>query len=365
MYIFLLFVLILILAIILILLNVVCDNNIKNGGGKHKRRYKTLTYKIFYNGEYTRETYSYIINRLNSLGWKEAPNAKKYVNFAFSLLNNNGRISADLKYALNGHKSIVYKDFLYKNMKNLSHIPPTEDLTTYKWCGDVVIIKEVLSYQQRGVYVVGTEEDFLNVKSKLVGIRAVVSKYIQNALLFEGKRFQLRINIILFIYRNKDTNKLIKKFLYKKDNIFTIHSKKKYIINNKDDYLDPEITITKGKYNERLIYFSEIEKQYSAKFIKKCKKSIDDAIHSISLDNISLYPEQKAGLFIYGADFMLDDTGHAWILELNSKPGFIPGIVQRTGGIEAEQKFKLHFFKNFFGFILDNIVLPYFKYLYS
>ena len=37
MYVFLLFVLILILAIILILLNVVCDNNIKNGGSKHKK----------------------------------------------------------------------------------------------------------------------------------------------------------------------------------------------------------------------------------------------------------------------------------------------------------------------------------------
>ena len=350
MYIFLLFVLILILAIILILLNVVCDNNIKNGGSKHKKRYKALTYKIFYNGEYTRETYSYLIDRLNSLGWKEILNAKKYVNFSFSLLNNNGRISADLKYALNGHKSIVYKDFLYKHMKNLSHIPPTEDLTSYKWCGDVVIIKEVLSYGQKGVYVIGTEEDFLKVKSKLVNIRAVVSKYIENSLLFEGKRFHLRIDIILFIYRQKHTNKLVKKIFHMKDNIITASAKKKYIINNKKDYLDHEITITSGNYRDRLIYFSEIEKQYSVKFIKKCKKSIDDAIHSISLDSISLYPEQKAGFFIYGSDIMLDDTGHAWIFELNAKPGL---------------KYQLLKKDYFFGFIIDNVILPYFKYLYS
>lgn len=350
MYIFLLFVLILILAIILILLNVVCDNNIKNGGSKHKKRYKTLTYKIFYNDQYPKKKYFYLINRLNSLGWKEAQNAKKYINFSFSLLNNNGRISADLKYALNGHKSIVYKDFLYKHMKNLSHIPPTEDLKTYKWCGDVVIIKEVLSYGQKGVYVVGTEEDFLKVKSKLVNIRAVVSKYIENALLFEGKRFHLRIIIIVFIYMQKHTNKLIKKILHIKDNIDVLTAKKKYIINTKEDYLDLKMTTTGGKYTEKLIHFSEIEKQYSVKFIKKCKKSIDDAINSISLDSISLYPEQKAGFFIYGSDIMLDDTGYAWILELNSKPMLNTQLLEQNV---------------FFGFIIDNVILPYFKYLYS
>jgi hypothetical protein len=328
-----------------------------NGGNKINKK----TYKIFYNKEYTRETYSYLINRLNSLGWEEQPYNKKYVNFAFSLLNNN-HIAADLKHALNGHKKFAEKDFLYKYVK--SHIPHTENLKTYKWHGDVVIIKEALSEQQKGVYVAATEKDFLKIKSRLANTRAVVSAYIKNPLLFEGKKFHLRIMIFIFIYRQKHNNKLIKKISYIKKNIVVRTSKKKFIINKKEDYLDPEITISSGKYTDRLIYFSEVEKQYSQEFINKCKKSIDDAVGSISLDNISLYPEQKAGLFIFGADMILDDTGYAWILELNDRPGPTPGVIERKG-IEAIKQFEKPYFKYFFQFMLDKIVLPYFTYLYS
>jgi hypothetical protein len=372
MYVFLLFVLILILAIILIFLNLY-RGGIKYGGEVHN---KQLTYKILYNKEYAREAYYYLYNRLNKLGWKEDQNNKKYVNFTFSLLNNSDHIFADLKYALNGHKSISYKDCLYKNMKNVSHIPYTEELSTYKWCGDIIIVKEVLSCGQKGIYVVAEEKEFLKLKSKLINIRAIVSKYIQNPLLFEGKKFHLRIMVIVFIYRQRDDiNKLIKKILYLKNRILVLTSEKKYITHNKYYYLDPKITITSGMYTNKLIYFPDIEKYYSAKFIDKCKKSIDSAINSISLDSISLYPEQKAGFFIYGADIMLDDTGHAWILELNSKPQHVinapPKIVKehmsynRIKLIRQIIEFRNHYFAELFKFILDDIVLPYFKYLYS
>lgn len=362
-YIILFIILILLSFIILIKINggnkiANGDNKIANGGKKNNSK----TYKIFYNKEYTRETYSYLINRLNSLGWKEEPYNKKYVNFAFSLLNNN-HIAADLKHALNGHKKFAEKDFLYKYARS-NHIPYTKDLKTYKWCGDVVIIKEALSSRQKGIYIATTEEDFLKIKSMLTNTRAIVSTYIKNALLFHKKRFNIRIMVFVFIYRQKHNNKLIKKILYIKKNILVSTSKKKFIINKKEDYLDPEITISSDKYTDRVIYFSEVEKQYSQEFINKCKKSIDDAVKSISLDNISLYPEQKAGLFIFGADMMLDDTGYAWILELNDRPGSTPGVIEKKG-IEAIKQFNKQYFKELLKFILDKIVLPYFKYLYS
>jgi hypothetical protein len=350
-----------ILFIILILLSFILikiangGNKLANGGNKIK------TYKIFYNNEYTRETYSYLINRLNSLGWKEEPHNKKYVNFAFSLLNNN-HIAADLKYALNGFKMLVHKDFLFKHVKLQSHIPYTEDLKTYKWCDDVVIVKEVLSEAQKGVYVIVEKEEFLKLKDKLANTRAIVSKYIKNPLLFEGKKFHLRILIIVFVQREniQHENKLIKKILYIKDNITIKTTKKKYIINSKEDYLDPEINITGGAFTDKLIMFSELKNEYAYEFINKCKKSIDDAVGSISLDNISLYPEQKAGLFIYGADIMLDDTGHAWILELNDRPGLIGKEIKKSKNLDKNKYIKL-FYQILFQFILDKIVLPYFS----
>jgi hypothetical protein len=357
-YIYILFIILILLSFILIKCNSV--NIIVNGGNK-KINSKQKTYKIFYNDEYTKENYSYLINTLNSLGWKEEPNNKKYVNFAFSLLNNN-HIAADLKFALNGFKKLVHKDFLYKYVKS-NHIPYTEDIKTYKWCDDIVIVKEVLSEQQRGVYVIVSEKEFLKLKDKLANTRAIVSKYIKNPLLFEGKKFHLRILIIVFVQREKTTkNQLIKKILYVKDNIFALTAKKKYIINSKKDYLDTDINISNGISTDKLIMFSDLEKQYEHNFISKCKISINDAVESISLDSILLYPEQNAGLFLFGADIMLDDMGHAWVLELNDRPGIIPKPVKKFS-INDRIKFEKHFYQQLFQFILDKIVLPYFRYV--
>jgi hypothetical protein len=353
---------------------------------------RPLTYRIFYNAEYKRETYSYLVKELNALGWREEPYNKKYVNFAFSLLNNI-HISADFKYTLKGFKNISEKDKLFKVMGSNAFIPYTTELTNYKWCGDIIIIREVLSNQQKGVHVIVDEQEFLKIQSKLAHTRAVVSKYITNPLLFEGKKFHLRIYIVIYVHsylhpqphhlrhhpqphhpqphhlrhhsqphhaQSHASPKLIKKILYMEDNITLKLANKKYVIHKKEDYLDFDINITGGAFTDRLVYFSELEKHHSHEFMAKCKRSIHDAIHSIPLDNISLYKEQKAGMFLFGTDIMLDDTGHAWIIELNDRPGLIPKVVSKYFDNTKQKKYTEDFFKGLFRWILDNVVLPFF-----
>jgi hypothetical protein len=83
-------------------------------------------------------------------------------------------------------------------------------------------------------------------------------------------------------------------------------------------------------------------------------------VNDIPLDALSLYDEQNAGLFLFGADILLDDTGHAWILELNTKPELIEKIVKKSKDQEFKKKYITNYFATLLTFLLDNIILPYF-----
>ena len=78
------------------------------------------------------------------------------------------------------------------------------------------------------------------------------------------------------------------------------------------------------------------------------------------MDSLSLFHNQNAGYFIYGADIMLDDTGHAWILELNKRPQHIGKIISKYSK-EFEISYTRKYFSELFQWLLDDIILPYFK----
>jgi len=329
------FILVILLALLLILANDFALNRLYNGGSTkvgNPQRVKgqyARTYKIFYNNEYTRETYQYLINKLNSLGWKEITHKTNYVDFAFSLLNNNRNIEADLKYSINGFKQLVEKDLLIKNMKNLKYMPHKEDIKDYKYIdGKIIIIKEALVDKQNGIHIIVDKNEFIKLKNKFISenIRAICSTYINNPLLFRGKKFHLRILIGIFLQKNGHS-----KITYIKKYIPIATAKLPFVIKSKEDYLDKDMNISCGAITNEIAIWPESFQKYentSDLFIKKCNTSIHDAIHSISLKNLSLYDEQNAGLFMYGADLILDNTGHAWILELNERPGFFNAAIK-------------------------------------
>jgi len=141
---------------------------------------------------------------------------------------------------------------------------------------------------------------------------------------------------------------------------------KEYKISKKEDYLDREMNITGGAMNDALyIWPDDFQKSHQDAFIQKCDKSINSAVYSIvnhlNEDIISLYDEQNAGFFIYAADILLDDTGHAWILELNKKPQHITKIIEKKYSIAFQNEYKNKYFAALFDWLLDDIVLPYFN----
>jgi hypothetical protein len=441
---------ILILILILILAFLVLQSLNRCYIGGNLKNYqlqikKQLTYKIFpdlgansqtdkfskFNNQlYPRSIYAHLISRLNLLGWVELhdhghnthshnihshnihshnihSHKTNYADFVFSLSNQQDhKIKANLKYGIKGVNNLYKKDILYKlnlsntlNVPNASnaHIPHTEDILDYKWHNNIVIVKEVLSYGQKGVYVIIDEHEFIKLKSKLLKEKktAIVSTYIKNPLLFKGKKFHLRVLICVFVSNTDEAYVHKYKISHMKKMITMKTASKPYKIEKKEDYLDPEMNITGGAMSDELyIWPDDFEKSecihkgeksecihkgeksecthkgensmyktHDKKFIHKCEKSIYDAVNSIPLnkDIVSLYDEQNAGFFIYAADILLDDTGHAWILELNKKPQHIPKIVEKKS-ISFQEKYRSNYFTALFDWLLDDFILPYFGY---
>ena len=70
------------------------------------------------------------------------------------------------------------------------------------------------------------------------------------------------------------------------------------------------------------------------------------------------YEESIAGFKIFCIDMMLDDTGHAWLIEINSQCGFSTGN-NLTNGKEYSHDFS----SKFFDWILNSVIKSHFKIL--
>jgi hypothetical protein len=203
--------------------------------------------------------YQYIREKLNLLGWKELHNGQ-HVDFAYitphvCMLTNKSHyrkqfapVKANLKSTLANVIALGHKDSLAKLMKDSPYIPITDNLKDYIYKDDdVVIVKEVLASQQKGIYIIISKHNFLKVKKELMHESAIVSKYIKNPLLFGGKKFHLRVMTTVFVSKNNE-----KKLVYMKDNINIWPARKKYIINKKEDYLDQDMNITGPATTEKV-----------------------------------------------------------------------------------------------------------------
>ena len=367
---------VLIILLVFILVNVKGLKNSFSVGGKNvklKTGLKLKTYRLFGDNEY----YQYLREQLNKLGWEEIYSGH-YVDFAYilpypCLLTNKSHdrkkfniTNANLKSTLSNIECLGHKDSLARLMKGSSYIPYTEDIKNYIYKdGDIVIIKKVLSSQQEGIYIVVDKKTFFKLRDKLANMQVIVSKYIKNPLLFQGKKFHFRIMASVIVTASG------RKIIYNKDSILIVTAKTNYNISVKEDYLDPDMNLSRGDSTKKMYIWPNDFVEKDEIFIKKCNKSIHDALNSIPLDKLSLYPDQKAGFYTYGADIMLDNTGHAYILEINMDPGL--GIelldavkINKVDKKEIKQNY-LKYFKDFkqyvdnvYKFHLDKIILPYF-----
>ena len=183
----------------------------------------------------------------------------------------------------------------------------------------------------RGVHVVSSAaevkelwSDFKKTK-KYKDDSILISKYIDNPLLLGGYKFHIRMHLIL-----KLKNKKVSGALAKGGKIIRANLPYK-----KEDYQNLNIHDTHARYNTPLRFSEDFPPEYSADTIfSKMLNAVNIAISiassprikSLGYNPISVYPEasgnKTTGFEIFGCDFMIDEKGKVYLIEINRKPGF-------------------------------------------
>ena len=199
------------------------------------------------------------------------------------------------------------------------------------------ILKPVIGYKGHGIKVVNNYNDMMqhfnnnlykkdhtHYLSKYIKKDSnpwVIAKYIDNPLLYGGKKFHIRMNIMYFVINNdnKLKNKVIKKFLFKDGSI--IRAKKNY---KKNNYENKDIHDTHHIIDYELDFIDEFTKEFGLdktnKVLKEIKKITDIIFKILDINNANCYPNTINCFNVFGLDIMVDDNFNVKLLECNYKP---------------------------------------------
>jgi hypothetical protein len=275
------------------------------------------------------------------------------------------RQKATIKNVLTNYGDFVDKSKLYNTVKRLipsglKFLPTSYNIKEFeeqilknnKYQGPYIIKKDN-SLRQQGVILITSVEEYYAARDKFYKMETeiatqkkiqpkydcIVSKYITNPLLLDGKKFHLRIHFLLSIISG-----ITKCITYDEYDIIT--TKKKY---KNSDYGNTDIHISgEGDTAKIYVWPDDIRAQYPnhVEIIKKMDECCQFVCSLMTSTGVKKYHESHAGYHLYGADIILTDDFHPYLIEINSKPGFFEN---RHG-----------FSFRLFSFILDNVVFPVF-----
>lgn len=261
--------------------------------------------------------------------------------------------------------SITNKCKLYDNMvKNCpkiasKHLPATQYLNNFKYeSGKVFIVRPCgrSFYSGIGIYIITNQQEYEKVnkiynqhfiikKNRRENVRdqyfnVIVSEYITNPLLIDGRKFHLRMYLMINIFPKYSHH------LFEIGKIIT--SKKKYVLSTYDD---KEIHDTHMMYNDKNLFFPKHLTDVDTDIIMKQMINITDAIASVFKKDANPYPESKTAYEIFGLDFMVDSTLNVYLIELNDRVGYAPAEGRR----DTEYK---NFNKKYFEWVYTYAILP-------
>jgi len=276
-----------------------------------------------------------------------------------------------IKNTLGNSNHLINKSQLYDTIKKLipngiKYLPKnyTNKEIEISFPKDItLILKKDHSEKQKGVIIVHSKKEYYDAKETLrkfelerANIKKVkpsygmmISEYITNPLLIEGKKFHLRVYFLLSVISG-----ITRCSFYKQYRILT--AKLPYIVGN---WLNDKIHLSGGHNTEKLYNYPEdLQKEYPNHFhtiennLNTCNKVIAMAM---TIANIQHFSESYTGYHIYGLDIMITDDYHPYLLEINSKPGF-----GEYGNHIDWDKYNKYFSNQFFSFILNQMAFPLF-----
>jgi hypothetical protein len=177
----------------------------------------------------------------------------------------------------------------------------------------------------------------------------LISQYIQNPLLFKGKKFHLRIYFLITWFGST-----IKTYLF--DNAFILTAKLPFILDHFDDkdIHDTHFKSTEGAPNFPKDFTTEnMGKIINKEVINKLWLEIREIMRKVSTlllegsTRIKKFPNLKNAFQVEGCDIMITEDFRPILLECNNKAGFSNKTIM-SDDIQ----------RNFFDFIDRNVLAP-------
>jgi hypothetical protein len=309
-------------------------------------------YKFFYNQLDNKQNYRKIYNiksNIKSFFWRDDSYKK-------------GKDVIINKYQLYKNMKKYYPEIAEKHMAKTFNILKIKDDT--KPTDGIYIIRPVGKSvgSGEGIEYVTNKSEFLNIVNKYKNntkySKVIASEYIQPLLLYNNKKFHIRVHILFLNNRGKiswNTN---------------IHGRifcaRTNFIN--DNYHNLEIHDTHGRYGTRNIYFPEefnYGKENTEKVLSQIKLILSKVVEMIKT-NLKCFPESINCFEVFGIDFMVKNDFTVILIEINDdvgNPSFPLDNQIKREDINYEENNRLWrlFVKEYVNWIYDNGIAPVYK----
>ena len=348
-----------------------CVNNNERVINNNEKKERTYISALFYD-----EIFDEIMKKK---GWvkKDINEFPEYVDLIFcvskSMINSNiknykdrnkfynikaklGSFFYNEDYENNKYENSIYnKQNLYFNMKKYfpdiakKYFAETVDFLSMKTTNNnVYMIKPVNSSGGVDIHVIKNDDELDKVKKILLPkyTQIIASKYITNPLLYDNKKFNIRVNFIILFSKN-----IVKYHIYL--NNFILTAKKNFI---NDDYNNVDIHDSHGKSTAQPTFIEDLDLTEDIK--KNIQEQIDYVIKycvEIFKKNIlKCYNEFESCFHYYGADFMVTTDYIVKLLEINRRPQF---NIKHFHNHPNWNKFLY----KFYNWVYDDIIKPFFS----
>lgn len=263
------------------------------------------------------------------------------------------------KSHLTGKDVITNKGQLYFNMRKQfpeiceKHMAKSRYLTEVKEVkeGEILIVRPAGhgAVQGIGVNVVTNNEELEKVRHETEKRfkTSIVSNYITNPYLWEGRKFHIRAYILVNSGKPFGPEGFSWSF-WRRGKLFTAD-----LPYEKDKWTNKRIHDTHGKTTPRDIYFPEdIFNEEQTEEVIKQMRLILNAAANIVKPHTKPYEESTYGCEIFGIDFMVTDTLIVKLIEINAEAGY--------GYKDKEYSKYRQYCREYFDWFYSNTLLPIF-----
>ena len=214
-------------------------------------------------------------------------------------------------------QKILNKDELYFTMKDtysdyLSFMAETRYLNQVNKLSkdEILIVRPVGTgaFGGKGILIVTNDDELTSAKEeakKSPHWKWIASKYINNPMLYDGKKFNLKCYFMMTTFGK----------FHKFNNYEIMTAPINYTYN---DFSNKKMHDPRRKYG--IDHFYSYPTNISDKRIEKEVSGLQDRIiNIIKKYNLKSYEESKYGYMICSIDVLVDSNYHAWLIEVNNK----------------------------------------------